>query len=177
MRNYLIYFTIAATLLIGCGKPEGTPVVPTKFDKLEFLIPNSDLIAIIQITDGIDPNKGRPPIKRYSVIASVKRVISGDSIPKQISITNASAFKNDNVVSDYMALYNGYHLAFLKKQDSFYKPVSRFAILEITHNRIHPIWKKDGTNTGMTSGYDLEEIIYEIMETISNQRLDLKEGN
>jgi hypothetical protein len=163
MKNYLIYFTFVAALIIGCGKPEGTPVVPTKIDMLEFLVPNSDLIAIIQINDGVD--KPESSMKRYSVIAEVKRVIIGDSTIKQVSIINASYFMDDNVVKDFITLYNGMHLSFLKKQDDSYKPVSGSAILRVAHNRVHPLWKQDGTKTGMTSGYDLDKIISEIMGT------------
>lgn len=105
MKKYLIFLAFLTALLMGCGKPEGTPVVPTKIDKLEFLALNSDLVAIIQINDGVD--KPESSMKRYSVTGAVKKVIVGNSGIKKVSIINASYFMNDNVVEDFITLYNG----------------------------------------------------------------------
>ncbi len=173
MKIYIVLLSVLLVILSGCGKPEGKPARPTKIDKLKFMVPNSDLIAIIEISGGIDNNYSKPSLKKYSVNADVKKMIVGDDKVKQISILNTPYFMNKNTIAAFITLYDGEHLAFLKKQDGSYKPVSGSSILEITYNRVHPFWKQSGTKIKISSGYDLNEIIDEIKNTPSNQRVDL----
>lgn len=162
MKQYLLTITILIFLIMGCEKTDERPYQPTQFDMLEFLVPNSDLIAIIEIHDGIDKYKAKPTTKRYSVNADVKRVIIGNYHINKISILNDSYFKSQDTIATFITLYNGEHLAFLKKDNNFYKPVSGSSILDVAYNRVHPLWKQSGTETKISSGHDLEEIINEI---------------
>jgi hypothetical protein len=165
LKNFMIFSAILFALFLSCENPEGKPYRPTKIDKLEFMVPHSDLIAIVEVTNGIDKYNAKPSMNKYSVNAEVKKVIIGNDKDRKITILNTPSFKNENTIESFLALYNGQHLVFLKRHDSSYRPVSASSILEIVHNRVYPVWKQSETKSDISIGYDLSEIVNEIINS------------
>ena len=57
MKNIILCILIFVLMISGCeGKQKNNVYHATKFDSLSFLIEKSDLIVLVNISDGMPPN-------------------------------------------------------------------------------------------------------------------------
>jgi len=164
----------------GCDNPinpidtKGKPVELTDRETLPFLVDNSDLIAVVLLSGGID--KPKPSLLfddiPKTVDAHIFSILKGVEPRKSVEISNSPKFLGQAVKS-IMYLRNGKHLVFLSKSGDRYQPTTRYSLLDVSNNRAYPIWrpdqyKEEGPNgIKFSSGFPLNEVISEINKEIN----------
>ena len=143
----------------------GQPIRHTEQETLEFMVKNSDIIAVAFITGGTD--KLRITFwKDFPEKANVKilDVVKGDKSMKNIEIINEPKFTRPGSVKSTVVLRNGHYLVFLAKTGDKYQPTTGFSLLDIFKNNVHPIWKQKGIGNGISPGHKLQSVIKEITQ-------------
>ena len=150
---------------------EGAPITLTEQETLNFLISNSDLIAIVYQYGGTEKPKpslfSKLPEK---VDAKILSVIKGEEDRESIKISYTPKHLRPNVVKSFMILRNGKHLAFLSKDGENYQPTTAHSLLNISNNKVYPIWRPDQYKESedaphgykVSHGIKLEEVLGEI---------------
>ena len=155
-------------LLAGCQQNESQVYKLTERDSLNFLVSNSDLIAVVDILDGSDVSPDAKNKLYENVRASIQETILWEgSELKNITIHYEPFYKLDSASIEYVFFYKGLYLSFLKYEgENNFKPTtgnSLFAIFGA--NRVEPIWKQClGNKEAMSTDYKLSDIISEIMQ-------------
>lgn len=173
----LIFFVVLALRFVFfTGSPpeitgEAVPYTPTHQDTLKFLVDNSDIIAVVEISSANDI--GQQWFLDSSSVAQA-RILSlyfkNEQIPENESVITiipepASKPMGTSVVA--MFLKNGKNLVFLKKIENHYKPITAHAVMSIMNNdNVLPIYKSTETEykDGFSSGFSLEVVKQEILE-------------
>jgi hypothetical protein len=160
----LLALFLSFLFTVSCdGSPRASSVTLTNQDSLEFLVMESDMIAIVNIAGGAEKPRilsfGDMPNK---VNATVLSVIKGDEGVDSIKLYSEPQNPPPDAVKSSVVLRKGRHLVFLCKNGDGYKPTTRFSLLEVFNDRVYPIWKQKGNSSEITSGYPLREIIKEI---------------
>lgn len=149
--NKLIIPLLLVLSICSCSENGGKRYIPTDQDTLNFLVSNSDLIAIFTTLEGTDPGpKGGKDFSWKDVEVKIETVIYGtkkaNDIIKVINtpyITKPdSLFHMTRLGSDTM------YLCFLKNtKDHFeYKPLTGLSCPRIYGNyRLNPVWNKSET--------------------------------
>lgn len=175
-RNH-VYLTIlfvffgATQMATPCnGVSQTNTLIPiTEQESLQFLVEHSDIIAIIEIYNGIDgKNTVRFNDAPKEVNAKIILNIKGEKTNDMFQILSKPKFLPLEVKKSILALRNGKYLAFLSRDNTQYLPTTRYSLLDITNNRVHPVWKDTVRTSELTSGYSLDEIIADIKLVIIN---------
>lgn len=165
MNKIYPFILIFFLLILGCeDKSRDNVYRATEIDSLNFLIKNSDLIALVNISDAMPPTD--MPAKEFKDIVSAKIVelIYGDTKYNEIKILNTTVYTTPGIVEHQLYLSNGEFIYFLKKFDSSYKPLTAFSTIRIRNGKGAPVWRQD--KTGSMPEIDKVEIINEIKENI-----------
>lgn len=148
------------------------PITPSHNETLEFIVANSDLIAIVNISGGT--NKRRPFFSKdipSKVTAKIFSVVKGEEKKDKIEIIPSPMFLTPGTVKSKVILRNGRHLVFLSNKNNEYQPTTIFSLLDIFKNHVYPIWKESESENEITSGYDLNLVIKEIQKEIKRQEM------
>lgn len=165
IRKIYPYILILFVLFFGCeDKPQDNVYRATEIDSLNFLLKNSDLIALVNISDGLPATDKAATEFIEAVSAQVVEVIYGEPQSSLIEILNTSVYTERGIVEDKLYLSNGEFIYFLKKAGESYKPLTPFSTVRFRNGKGGPIWKQD--KTGSMPEIDKAEIIAEIRKTI-----------
>ena len=174
MRFYVSLICLAvAVILSACEKTESIPYVLTTQDTLPYLVKNSDFIAVVNITGGVEGFQGGVPNSiPENVSASVVDVIHSNNnrSPLEINIQNSPHNSEKGNYFTIMALRNGRNLAFLVyQQDGSYKPTTGFSIVSVNgSNMLMPIWKQVESEEEYSKGYSVTSIKNEILSYVQS---------
>jgi len=170
MTGYTMSNKILSNLVVClfwiCGSVaqiEANSVTLTTQDTLSYLVKRSDIIAIINITGGIDKKR----ISSFTempqqVDANLLKIIKGGKLSQTLTILNTPEYAPPNVLKSAIVLRNGKHLAFLNMEGKSYRPTTRFSMLPVSRGKVYPIWHQTKSVKGVTSGCLLELVISEI---------------
>ncbi len=150
---------------LSCNANEsiGKPISYTNQETLSFLVKQSDLIAIIQIREGIDENSiALFEDKPKQVNAEILSIINGIENNKHIKIFDSPKFVPPEVLKASIVIRTGTHLVFLSREGSSYKPTTRFSVLDVFRGRVYPVWNQTLNENGVASGRILDLVISEI---------------
>ena len=165
MKKNLACGIILVFLVLGCeDKPPDNVYRATEIDSLNFLLKNSDLIALVNISDGMPSTDKATTELKEAVQARVVEVIFGEPQSSLIEILNTTVFTEPGIVEHKLYLSNGEFLYFLKKVGNSYKPLSIFSTVRFRKGKGAPIWKQD--KTGSLPEIEKAEIIAEIRKAI-----------
>lgn len=156
-------------LVLGCeNKPPDNVYRATEIDSLNFLIENSDLIALVKISDGMPPTN--MPATEFKEVVSAEIIDSlyGDTDKNEIKILNTPVHTIPGIDEHQIYLSNGEFIYFLKKFGSSYKPLTPFSTVSFRKGRGAPIWKQD--KSGSMPEINKSSIIIEIKESIEQMR-------
>jgi len=168
MKNTFAYGIILAFLVLGCeDKPRDGVYRATEIDSLNFLLKNSDLIALVNISDGMPATDKAATGFKEAVYAQVVEVIYGDPQSGLIEILNTTVYTEPGIVEHKLYLRNGEFVYFLKKYGKSYKPLTPFSTVRFRNGKGAPIWKQD--KTGTMPEIDRAEIIKEIKASIEQE--------
>ena len=169
MKKALACGIILVFLVLGCEDKRGDSVYrATEIDSLNFLLKNSDLIAHVNISDGMPPTDKAATEFKEAVHAHVVEVIYGELQGSMVEILNTSVFTERGVVENKLYLSNGEFIYFLKKVGKSYKPLTSFSTVRFRNGKGAPIWKQD--KTGSMPEIEKAEIIAEIRKTIAQRQ-------
>ena len=169
MRKIYLFAFLFILLVLGCeNKPPDNVYHATEIDSLSFLIKNSDLIALVKISDGMPPTD--KPAKEFKEMVSAEIVESfyGDTENNEIKIINTPVHTTLGIVEHQLYFGNGEFIYFLKKFDNSYKPLTPFSTVRFRKGKGAPIWRQD--KTGSMPEINKGEIIKEIKESIEQIR-------
>ena len=175
MRFYVSLICLAvAVILSACEKTESIPYVLTTQDTLSYLVENSDLIAVVNITGGVERSKGGIPNNiPESVSASVVDVIHSNDNRSllELNIQNSPHKQEKGTSFTMMALRDGRNLVFLVyQQDGSYKPTTGFSIVSVnSSDMLMPIWKQGESKEEYSKGFSVDHIKNEILGYIQSQ--------
>ncbi len=143
---------------------------------LRFLVQHSDLIAIVDIANGVEKtyklslSKWPPKF----VNANVIKTISGSSPHKTISISSTPSYLEDISSHVIMLLKKGEHLVFLSEKNGQFEPTTEKSLLDIANGKVYPTWRDDhytrvdSDGTQWSSGEELNKVIIEIESKIKS---------
>ncbi len=156
-------------LVLGCeNNPPDNVYRATEIDSLSFLLKNSDLIALVKISDGM-PTTDKPAKKFKEVVAAeIVESFYGDIEDNDIKILNTPVHTTPGIVEHQLYFSNGEFIYFLKKFEGSYKPLTPFSAVRIRNGKGAPIWKLD--KAGSMPEINKGEIIKEIKESIEQMR-------
>lgn len=169
MRKMYPFAFLYILLVLGCeDKPPDNVYRATENDSLSFLVKNSDLIALVKISDGMPPTD--KPTKEFKemVSAEIVEAFYGDTENKEIKILNTPVHTTPGIVKHQLCFSNGEFIYFLKKFGSSYKPLTPFSIVRFVKGKGVPIWRQ--AKTGSMPEINKGEIIKEINESIEQMR-------
>jgi len=167
MKNIKLCILILALIISGCeGKPKDNVYHAKEIDSLNFLIKNSDIIALVNILDGVQPTDKPGTEFKDAVTAQIVVLIYGKSESNPIKILNTTVYTTPGFDVNQLYLSNGEFIYFLKKFGSSYKPLTPFSTVRLRNDKGAPIWKQD--KAGSIPEIDKGEIIEEIKESIGN---------
>ena len=169
MRKIYPFAFLFILLVLGCeNKPPDNVYRATETDSLNFLIKNSDLIALVKISDGIPPTDNPAKEFREMVSAEIVESFYGDTENNEIKILNTPVHTTPGIVEHQLYFSNGEFIYFLKKIGSSYKPLTPFSTVRFRKGKGAPIWRQD--KTGSIPEINKVEIIKEINESIKQMR-------
>ena len=115
-------------LVLGCeNNPPDNVYRATEIDSLSFLLKNSDLIALVKISDGM-PTTDKPAKKFKEVVAAeIVESFYGDIEDNDIKILNTPVHTTPGIVEHQLYFSNGEFIYFLKKFEGSYKPLTPFS--------------------------------------------------
>ena len=153
---------------------KGKPYTPTNLDTLQFLVSNSDLIAIVNHSGGTDKPKPFLFTMPKKVDAKILSIIKGGEDREEIEISCNPKNLNPNVIKSTMILRNGKHLVFLCKTGENYQPTTSNSLLSVFNHKVYPVWRPDQYKESedapdglkVSSGIELGEILEEIRTEI-----------
>ncbi len=169
MRKIYPFAFLFILLVLGCeNKPPDNVYRATETDSLSFLIKNSDLVALVKISDGMPPTD--KPAKKFkeAVSAEIVKSFYGDAETTKIEILNTPVNTAPGIVEHQLYLSDGDFIFFLKKFGSSYKPLTPFSTVRFRKGKGAPIWKQD--KTGSMPEINKSEVIKEIKESIEQMR-------
>jgi len=141
------------------------PVLKGPIDSLKFHIENSDLIALVNISDGMPLTD--KPAKEYAVSAKIIESIYGESEKSEIKMLNTTVYTTPGIVEHQPYLSNEEFVCFLKKFGTSYKPLTPFSTVKIKNGKGAPVWRKN--KKGSMPELDKIEIINEIKQNIEQR--------
>jgi len=166
-KNIALITFIFFVLVVSCDHKEdlGSHVALTSTETLDFLVGHADLIAIVQIVGGTEMRRITSsvdmPQKAKAIVLSV---IIGVEDDRNIILESVPKYSRPGAIKSTVLLRNGRYLAFLNQDDSKYKPTTMFSLLEVSNDKVFPIWKQSGSNREITTGYLLNNIIDDVVE-------------
>ena len=133
---------IVIFLFIGCdfSFPARRPL--SKKDSVQYLTNNSDVIAVVQIINGVDLGKSEHIQIPVSVTAKVLSVLKGRNVPDKIEIYSTPHISS---CGGRMILYNGKHLVFLVGLNQEKKLFDDYSLIHVRDGLVTPIWTRDRT--------------------------------
>jgi hypothetical protein len=156
-------------LVLGCeNKPPDNVYRATEIDSLAFLIKNSDLIALVKISDGMPKTNETATAFKEVVSAEIIESLYGDTEKNEIKILNKPVHTIPGIDEHQIYLSNGEFIYFLKKFGSLYRPLTPFSTIRFRKGKGAPIWKQD--KTGSMPEINKSNIIIEIKESIEQMR-------
>ena len=156
-------------IISGCeGKPKDNVYHAKEIDSLSFLIKNSDIIALVKISDSMPPMDKLATEFKDAVTAQIVELIYGETDSNPIKILNTTIYTTPGFVEHQLYFSNGEFIYFLKKFGSSYKPLTPFSTVRFRKGKGAPIWKQD--KTGSIPEINKGEIIKEIKESIEQMR-------
>lgn len=154
-------FSLFLPIHIALGN-NSTNIPITDQETLGFIVRHSDLIAIVEFDQDA---KGSILLTFFNIsdpiLARVANVIKGTERLNTIKIYSETKFPAPGALKNKVIFRRGRHLVFLCKADNGYRPTTRFSVLDISNDRVYPIWKQNN-NGEFQYGYPLEDIIYDI---------------
>jgi hypothetical protein len=168
MKNIKLLILILVLMISGCeGKPKDNVYHAKEIDSLNFLIKHSDIIALVKISDGMQPTDKPATEFKDAVTAQIVELIYGEAESNFIKILNSTVYTTPGIVEHQLYLSNGEFIYFLKKFGSSYKPLTPFSTVRFRNGKGAPIWKQD--KTGSMPEIDKDEITEEIKEGIEQR--------
>ena len=169
MNKIYLFILILVLMISGCeDKQEVNVYHATEIDLLSFLIKNSDLIALVTISEGM-PRTDKPATEyKDAVEAQIVELIYGETESNPIELLNTTVHTRPGFAEHQLYLSNGEFIYFLKKFGSSYKPLTPFSTVRFRNGKGAPIWKQD--KTGSMPEINKGEIINEIKESIEQMR-------
>lgn len=177
MKGFIIFLIFLATAIYSTNSftnNEGKPVVRTNQDTLSFLVKNSNLIAIVSLSGGVEKTYkptlfNRPPKKVKGII---ERIIKGSTEKKEFELLAEPKHRTPDSIYEFVLLKNGKHLVFLSIEKDQYRLTTGSSLLDILYNKVYPTWRDDHYKVGPDGvlgsyGVDLEEVVSEIKEEIN----------
>ena len=145
--NNLIATAVIILLMCSCHDG-GRPVLRDRLpqDSLDYLCTRADLVALVDVTNGVDSIEGKRPSGPMPnlVQGRVNRVLKGQTREgDEIRISSSPAILPPGTLQIYMTLYNGMTLAFLKYENGLYMPVSDYSLLNAGGGTVSPIWRRE----------------------------------
>ena len=174
-KKYSLFITSCLCLLaVFAGSyteaSPGVPITRTHQETLKFLVANSDMIAIVNLSGGTYKKRvtssGDLPQK---VNAKIFSIIKGSEIAANIEIVSTPKYPSPGSILSSVVLRNGRHLVFVAKKGEIYQPTTGFSLLDIFRNKVHPVWKERKNPLELSTGYELEKILNEIDNEIKTQ--------
>ncbi|MFT5700882.1 MAG: hypothetical protein ACI8ZB_003767 [Desulforhopalus sp.] len=164
---------------------EGRPLALTYQDTLPYLIANSDLIALVTISGGLESRENlswfsSPPKK---VRGEINTIIYGEEKRSAIEIFSEPKHFNSGVTMSIILLKNGGHLTFLSSSGEQYQPTTRSSLLHIFHGKLYPTWRKDHYSETrpdgkkISSGVPLEKVLKEIENELKKANKTLNDDS
>jgi hypothetical protein len=140
-------------------------------DNLDFLTQNSDLIAVLELTDASTPGDSRTKVySTKSAPGKIIKTIKGNVGRNEIvTILNEPYFLKRPSIMAFLALYNGKHLIFLKNVGTNkYKPLTKHSLMRVIFGKCEPVWKqpKDSKYYDVTS-IPLSDVLIEIKANLN----------
>ena len=174
-NNSILIWFFLVLIFLGCEKEKPEKYVLTEKDGMEYLLDNSDLVAVVNISGGSRLGESDPLLDSVNEVeAEVTRIILNEGSSLELgNLINiySSTYRNDkNDGYSFIVIRNGMGLVFLKElPDGCYSPLTNFSISNfIAGNNVLPIWKNDEVS-GFSKGFDIEVIVGE-MEQYLKQR-------
>ncbi len=161
---FLFLFSLLADTSTASGS-EQRNVPVSEQETLKFLVDHSDIIAIVRFDKTVNDSLFSLFFSGSNPTASkVEKVIKGDNISDSIPIYSETKFPAQGALKNKVVFRQGRNLVFLCRDGKYYRPTTRFSVLEISNNRVYPIWKQNDDMNGFQYGYLLSEIVRDIKE-------------
>lgn len=147
MKNFVI-IAILITLTTGCEKEyKRATYRQSSNDTIEFLVANSDIIAVVDIIGGIQKGevKKNSTFLTKSAKAKIDKILKGTKNSQDvIYISHQTLHNSPGDLKTLVSLRNGEYIAFLINAGEVYKPLTPFSLIEIysSSNQGRPIWKQ-----------------------------------
>jgi len=163
---------VLITILCSCSDETEKLVYEPKYDdELQFLLNESDLITVLDITKSPNSHGGLSwlgILKSKEIKAKVKEVISGNiTLGKTITLSNIPYYSKPNSSFHFLVIYKGNtYLAFLKlnQETGKYSP--------ILGSSLHPIYGSDNIRpTWKNKKREVEIQLSEAVEEIKNKNI------
>jgi hypothetical protein len=176
MFDNIRYYKITILLIVclsfmGCQQNEAVLYQPTKQDSLNYLVTNSDLIAIINTTDGHKRFTNEIDFSKLTFHSEVVHQLHGQAETNIVIDVSPEGKSNQSYLGAMALIRRGDSLAFLKKiSGNKFRPLSEFSVITIYDGILSPVWKtKQGTSKFGGFEFALDEILSEVKAEISKR--------
>jgi len=149
LSQLLLVITIFLIFPTSCkqeGNHKQTPISSANINgkpSLDFLVKNSDVIAIIDIYDA--PAEGLTSKFKTTAVASASKIKLLKGYQKNsIKIKATPYYKEKGSMFEIAILQSGTNLEFLKKvanSNNYFQPTTGLSLLGVFEDKVQPIWK------------------------------------
>ena len=168
IRNLIFAFLFLATC--SC-RDQGRPVVRARLpqDTVDYLCSHADLVAVVDITTGVDWIEGKRPSGKLPSLVKAKliRVLKGNEKKEEtVNFSNVPVMLPSGTAKIELALYNGPHLVFLVNSGDHFDLLTDQSLLHETNGTVSPIWRREPGNDVRHRSIPFDEAIGDVVREI-----------